>query len=62
MQTENAVTGPLAEDKLVVAVFEAIRREEATPEERRVALVRAGVIAGTYFVGDGLSDTVFGQL
>jgi hypothetical protein len=57
-----AVTGPLAEDKLVVAIFEAIRREQATPEERRVALVRAGVIAGTYFLGDGLSESVFSSL
>ena len=40
------------------AIFAAVNREQASPEERRLALVRAGVVASAY-QGDSLVDTVF---
>jgi hypothetical protein len=32
-------------DSLVNAIFEAVKNESASPEERRLAVVRAGLIA-----------------
>ncbi len=45
-------------DPLVSAIFAAINREQGSPEERRMACVRAGVIAQAY-QGDLLVDTLF---
>jgi hypothetical protein len=45
-------------DPLVNAIFAAINRRQGTPEERRMALVRAGIIAQAY-QGDSLVDSVF---
>jgi hypothetical protein len=51
------VTG---KDVLVEAIFEAVSRIEASPEGRRLAVVRAGVIAQAY-QGDALTEEVFGS-
>jgi hypothetical protein len=53
------VTG-LESDRLVAAIFDAIAREQASPEERRMAVVRAGAIAQLY-MGDVLTEMIFGS-
>jgi hypothetical protein len=45
-------------DALVNAILAAVNREQASPEERRMAIVRAGIIAQSY-QGDSLVDVVF---
>lgn len=48
-------------DKLVESLFAAVRRSDATPEERRLALVRAGLIAQAYnFSEPELMESIFG--
>jgi hypothetical protein len=58
----SAVTGFLAEDKLVGVIFEAVKAERANPEERRLAVVRAGLIAQIYGPLDSTTEKIFGSL
>jgi hypothetical protein len=46
-------------DILVNTIFDAIRKTEASPDERRIAVIRAGLIAQTYAEGDTLTEQVF---
>jgi hypothetical protein len=57
-----AVTGCLQDDKLLCVILDSIRREQASPEERRLALVRAGLIAQAYGPLDSITEAVFGSL
>jgi hypothetical protein len=52
-----AVTGQGC-DRLVDAILNAVRGEQGSPEERRSAVVRAGVIAQAY-QGDLLVNDLF---
>ena len=38
----------MSRDVLVEAIFEAVDRQEFSPEQKRVAVVRAGLIAQAY--------------
>jgi hypothetical protein len=54
------MTGQLTRDPLVDAIFAAIKQEQCSPGERRLALVRAGLIAQAYqFQDEVLMDSVF---
>jgi hypothetical protein len=46
-------------DALVNSIFEAARKESGTAEDRRIAIVRAGLIAQAY-CGSPLVEDVFG--
>jgi hypothetical protein len=49
------------DDKLVSAIFDAIKKEKASPVERRFAVIRAGQIAQAYLgVHEELLESVFG--
>ena len=51
----------MTNDKLVKAVFEALKQETASPEDRRIAICRAGQIAQAYMgANDELLESVFG--
>jgi hypothetical protein len=52
-----AVTGRSI-DQMVEAIFDSVRRKQGSPEERRSAIVRAGVIAQAY-QGELLVDALF---
>jgi hypothetical protein len=49
------------QDRLTTVIFEAVKREPATAEERRRAIVRAGLIAQAYICELELTNAVLGS-
>ncbi len=50
----------IGNDRVVAAIFEAVACIDVSPEQRRIAVVRAGLIAQAY-QGDSLAEDVFGS-
>jgi hypothetical protein len=51
----------LQQDELVLAIFEAMKHAEATPHQRKGAIIRAGMIAQAYNDTGELIEKVFGS-
>lgn len=48
------------DDPLVSVIFQAMKKEKATPNDRRLAIVRAGLIAQMYADDSKLTEKIFG--
>jgi hypothetical protein len=49
-------------DRLLASIFDAIKKEKASPADRRMAVVRAGLVAQMYADDHSLTDNIFGSL